>query len=803
MEYEAVTADGCASCRGGADRYEPSVITYPTFTLRFTYDLRGRKQAEYEVLSDTEEYVTQYEYDLVGNLIKQIDKESNQTQYQYDSLNRRTRTKDALDGETTYTYDDRDNLIALQDANGNVTRFEYDRNNRKTKEIRLMGEESVYAYDGRGNLISKIDPKGQKTEHVYDDAGRRIEIRYYAAGDHAIPVKTVTFTYDKIGNLLSYDDGTTSGQYGYDDLYRKTSETVDYGSFSLGHTYTYYRNGLKQSFTGPDGVTYEYRYDENKQLAEVVIPAVGSINYNSYTWTRPQSITLAGGTKKQYTYDPLMRVKSISVTDPGLNSIMDYQYSYDRMGNILTKSTEHGVYTYGYDKTYQLTSADNPTLPDEAFTYDPVGNRLTSADLAGLWDYNANNELLSYNDTSFEYDANGNTIKKAVGPDPLTAQVTNYTYNIEDRLAGVDNGSVIASYYYDPFGRRLWKEVDGVRTYFAYANEGLVAEADQLGNVVTSYGFQPESEWSTAPFFMNKGTAYYFYQNDHLGTPVSITNSTGAAEWSADFDAFGSAIINPSSEVSSNLRFPGQYYYEESQLHYNYQRYYDANAGRYLSTDPIGFEGGDPNLYTYGLNDSVNYYDPSGEIIPFIAGAAYEYAQCVLLCSSVNTLADQFGGILCDFKEDNCVTSCLNPLNWLPIGKFGRAATKLERLAAKEVILDTDAVIRFKDAQKLLKPGEVPVITPTTVAELKALVSRGKLKGMPGVLKNLKVIKNAGSVISRIAVREAQTKLPGKVKGSLFGDGVIGGTAIDTNKTLITFDKKLRAAVQSLGGYVR
>ena len=139
MAYEAVADAGCASCRGGAGRYEPSAITYSTFTKRFTYDVRGRKIAEYDVLSETEEYVTQYEYDLAGNLIQQIDKESNATQYEYDALNRKVKTIDALGGETVYTYDDRDNLIALQDANGNVTQFEYDRNKRKTKEIRPHG----------------------------------------------------------------------------------------------------------------------------------------------------------------------------------------------------------------------------------------------------------------------------------------------------------------------------------------------------------------------------------------------------------------------------------------------------------------------------------------------------------------------------------------------------------------------------------------------------------------------------------------------------------------------------------------
>ena len=54
--------------------------------------------------------------------------------------------------------------------------------------------------------------------------------------------------------------------------------------------------------------------------------------------------------------------------------------------------------------------------------------------------------------------------------------VTSYVYNTEDRLTEVWDGeagigSLTGTYYYDPFGRRLWKEVGGVRTYFHYADE--------------------------------------------------------------------------------------------------------------------------------------------------------------------------------------------------------------------------------------------------------------------------------------------------------------------------------------------
>ncbi len=64
-------------------------------------------------------------------------------------------------------------------------------------------------------------------------------------------------------------------------------------------------------------------------------------------------------------------------------------------------------------------------------------------------------------------------------------------------------------------------------------------------------------------------------------------------------------------QVGNNLRFPGQYFDNETGLHYNWYRYYDPETGGYISTDPIGLRGG-MNLYAYVENDPVNWIDPWG-----------------------------------------------------------------------------------------------------------------------------------------------------------------------------------------------
>jgi RHS repeat-associated protein len=125
---------------------------------------------------------------------------------------------------------------------------------------------------------------------------------------------------------------------------------------------------------------------------------------------------------------------------------------------------------------------------------------------------------------------------------------------------------------------------------------------------------------------MKTGTDYYFYQNDHLGTPQKLTAINGAVVWAAKYSSFGEATIDGSSTIINNLRFPGQVYDEETGMHYNYFRYYDPSTGRYLKKDPshhlnksspfiVPLLLGNPqelNNYSYGKNNPLSYIDSLG-----------------------------------------------------------------------------------------------------------------------------------------------------------------------------------------------
>jgi RHS repeat-associated protein len=100
--------------------------------------------------------------------------------------------------------------------------------------------------------------------------------------------------------------------------------------------------------------------------------------------------------------------------------------------------------------------------------------------------------------------------------------------------------------------------------------------------------------------------------NDHLGTPQKLTDSTGTVVWSADYKPFGEATVNPSSTITNNLRFPGQYYDAETGLNYNYYRDYNPVTGRYLQADQMGIQEGTNHLFVYVGNNPTDFADPFG-----------------------------------------------------------------------------------------------------------------------------------------------------------------------------------------------
>jgi RHS repeat-associated protein len=587
--------------------FQTNRISHPTFDRVLQYDRRERLIQDTVLLDGSNPLVTDFQYDRTGLAIRQTDPNGASTDLNRDALGRVISVSDASGATAFAEFDDRDNLVSVTDHLGNVNRLEYDRNDRVVAKILPLGQRTEYAYDRSGNLTSVIDPLDRKITYAYDDADRLVATQEFATSADTTPAKTVTYAYEARDLLTAWDDGQASGTLVYDELARLTSETVDFGPFSLTYSMTYNANGTVDTFTDADGSTYRYLYDGANKPMGLVIPSVGMIAVNSFEWYAPTKITLPGGTTREYEHTGLLQPATITVKDPGLNVVSQFAMTYDGVRNVLTKESEFGTSTYLYDGVYRLTNAANSQQGDQSYDLDAIGNRIRQNAAPDTWQYDDNNRLLSTGTITYSYDDNGNLRERDEG-----GSITRYVYDIGNRLIRVETGSgaIIAAYGYDPFDRRLWKDTGGTRTYFLYSDAGLIGEYTSAGTQTRAYGYMPGSEWTTEPVYLKSGSAYHFYHNDQIGAPYKLTDISGNVSWSAYLDPFGNANILQ-DDIENNLRFPGQYFDAETGLSYNWHRYYDASIGRYITADPIGLEAG-VNFYAYANANPLNLIDPYG-----------------------------------------------------------------------------------------------------------------------------------------------------------------------------------------------
>jgi len=99
---------------------------------------------------------------------------------------------------------------------------------------------------------------------------------------------------------------------------------------------------------------------------------------------------------------------------------------------------------------------------------------------------------------------------------------------------------------------------------------------------------------------------------DHQGSVRDIVENGGAIVNHVTYDSYGNVVAQTNPSQSSRYLYTGREYDQEIDLYYYRSRFYDAQDGRFIGEDPIGFFGRDLNLYRYVEGDPVRFRDPSG-----------------------------------------------------------------------------------------------------------------------------------------------------------------------------------------------
>ncbi|MEO8379706.1 MAG: RHS repeat-associated core domain-containing protein [Acidobacteriota bacterium] len=193
-----------------------------------------------------------------------------------------------------------------------------------------------------------------------------------------------------------------------------------------------------------------------------------------------------------------------------------------------------------------------------------------------------------------------------------TTGTTHYTYDVFGNLLKVVLPSgVPIDYLIDAQNRRVGRKLSGVITHrWLYSDQlRIIAELDATGAVSKRFVYGSRTN---IPDYMVAGGVTYRIYSDHLGSPRAVVNlTTGVVVQAMRFDEFG-YVLSDTNPGFIPFGFAGGLYDVATGLVRFGARDYDAHTGRWASKDPIGFEGGDANIYAYVSNDPVNFIDPTG-----------------------------------------------------------------------------------------------------------------------------------------------------------------------------------------------
>jgi RHS repeat-associated protein len=671
------------------------------------------KNAFGDVLSETspDSGTTSFTRDVMGNALSKTDARGLVTTYQYDALNRVTQIT-AADGKLQrFTYDSNGSgsqigyLSEIVDASGS-TRFDRDAFGRIVKKTQIVSDSSSvpstfvvgYAYTNAGDLAQITYPSGLRVSYTRNASGQIVGVNTQLKGLTKPVMPFVTgISYSALQQPLGWSwahcETTTgtpaatcdSAARSFDAAGRMTANEFaayqfDPASRITGITQKVWASLVDATTAAtsyyPTQLTWQVAYDNRGRITGFNRVGSGGQNGNSsmaYTYDANSNrlssvVKTTADTDLDGIFEATDRAQTTSQAQQiaqGSNRLLGFNQTMTTTRGTRTLATSTAQVVYGLDAAGNLT-----TDGLRQFTYD--ANNRHSQTTVGL-----NGEAAKI---TYLHNAQGQRVFKSepqfaqAAPDATELDVTfidwlkkNFGWLYGTAQA---NATLGQSYVY----------ADGQLPEYALLAEYGNGAASGTGRL--EYIWLPTESGQAIPIGVYRGSRFYAIHSDHLNTPRLMTDDSNKAVWQWPYSAFGDnkptgilkATASPNNAVTQdqttnallkatapavkfNLRFPGQYFDDESNLNQNFNRSYQFGQGRYSQSDPIGLDGG-WNRFGYANQNPLLFTDPTGE-----AGIAAVIGGMAVTGYGVSSLLNKQVACerACDLGYGEAVKSCGDP----------------------------------------------------------------------------------------------------------------------------------------------
>jgi RHS repeat-associated protein len=654
--YTPLSADTLAQAHGegtdsGNHPGQLEAVIHPDGSQeQFRHDAEGRLLAHIDALART----TAYRYTATGLIAQRTNALGHSLHYRWDVLGRLSALENENGSVYRFRYDPVGRLLQEQGFDGKATEYRYDEASGVLAETVEAGVTTRLDFDPMGRLVQRRAAAPGQPEQVetftYNANGQLAE----ATNEHA----RLQWFYDAAGNLVREhqhyqgpfhpDRRTAVWHHCYDELNQRTGTTrpdghrIEWLTYGSGHVHgllldgqdlvSFERDALHQETgrTQANGLLQTMKYDPIGRLIEQRLGAIAQASHKDQG-------SMQAAILRRYRHDPSGQLTSLEDSRRG-----NLEYRYDPVGRLLAANSALGHETFAFDPAGNIQAADTAQQ-------EPVA-RL--APLPKLLD----NLLREYAGVRYRYDERGNVVERT--QDGIRSE---YEWDAFNRMTCATTSHGVTTFAYDPLGRRIAKHSRSTQTMYGWDGDTLALESSvhrghAAGERTVHYVYERDSfvplvqatqsralrlapttdvkalmagndgkydialdplwngefEQEAEPFGKDE---IAFYQCDHLGTPQELTDCDGNVAWSAQYKAWGQAkeaISGAANKagIRNPIRFQGQYFDDETGLHYNRHRYYDPFSGRFVSKDPIGLLGGF-NTHTYAPNP-VQWIDPLG-----------------------------------------------------------------------------------------------------------------------------------------------------------------------------------------------